>query len=232
MIDLRNDVRRSAVLLEAGRRHRSERLLERFAQLRVLEVAGGGNDDVLGRIGAAEMIAQPLLRERLDALLRAEDRPPERMPFPERLRENLVHEIVGRVLDHLDFFEDDFLLALDVDVVERGAQDDVGQDVDGDRQVLVEHLHVVARVFLGGERVELAANRIDRLRDVFGRARGRALEQHVLDEVRDAALFVRLVARAARQPHTEADRAHVAHRFSDETNPVVECVANNHGIDD
>ena len=198
----------------------------------MLEVAGGGNDDVLGGIGAAEMVAQPLLGQGLDAFLRAENRSAERMPFPERLREDLVHEVVGRVLDHLDLFEDDLLLAFDVDLVERRPQHDVGKDIDGDRQVLVEHLDVVARVFLGRERVELAADRIDSLRDVFGRARGRALEQHVLDEMSDAALFVGLVPRAARQPHAEADGAHVAHRFSDETNPVVECVANNHGSDD
>ena len=34
--------------------------------------------------------------------------------------------------------------------------------------MLVEHLDVVARVFLGRERVELAADRVDRLGDVFG----------------------------------------------------------------
>ena len=52
-----------------------------------------------------------------------------------------------------------------------GLTDDVGEDVDGQRQVLVEHLDVVAGVFLGGERVELPADRVDRLRDVLGRAR-------------------------------------------------------------
>ena len=36
------------------------------------------------------------------------------MILPEALREELVDEIVGRVLDHLDLFEDDLLLALDV----------------------------------------------------------------------------------------------------------------------
>ena len=36
------------------------------------------------------------------------------------------------------------------------------------RQVLVEHLDVVAGVFLRGERVELAADRVDRLGDVLG----------------------------------------------------------------
>ena len=95
------------------------------------------------------------------------------MILPEALREELVDEIVGRVLDHLDLFEDDLLLALDVLGAERRVADDVGEDVDRERQVLVEHLDVVARVFLRGERVELAADRIDRLRDVFGRARRR-----------------------------------------------------------
>ena len=93
------------------------------------------------------------------------------MPFPEVLREQLVDEIVGRVLDHLDLFEDDLLLALDLVGGERRAQHDVGQQIDGERQVLVEHLDVVARVFLRRERVELAADRIDRLRDVLGAAR-------------------------------------------------------------
>ena len=95
------------------------------------------------------------------------------MVLPEALREQLVDEIVGRVLDHLDFFEDDFLLALDIVGAERRVEDDVGQDVDGERQMLVEDLDVVAGVFLRGERVELAADRVDRLRDVLGRPRRR-----------------------------------------------------------
>ena len=90
------------------------------------------------------------------------------MPFPEVLREQLVDEIVGRVLDHLDLFEDDLLLALDLLVGERGLHHDVGEQIDRERQVLVEHLDVVAGVLLRGERVELPADRIDRLRDVFG----------------------------------------------------------------
>ena len=36
------------------------------------------------------------------------------MILPEALREQLVDEVVRRVLDHLDLFEDDLLLALDV----------------------------------------------------------------------------------------------------------------------
>ena len=99
----------------------------------------------------------------------AQNRAAERVVLPEPLREELVDEVVRRVLDHLDLFDDDLLLALEVLDAERRVADDVGEDVDGERQMLVEHLDVVARVFLGGERVELAADRVDRLRDVLGR---------------------------------------------------------------
>ena len=67
----------------------------------------------------------------------------------------------------------------------------IRQDVDRHRQMLVEHLDVVAGVFLRRERVEVAAERVDLLRDVLGRAGRRALEEHVLDEVRDAAVLDR-----------------------------------------
>ena len=50
-----------------------------------------------------------------------------------------------------------------------GLMHDVREQIDGERQMLVEHLDVVARVLLRRERVELAADGIDRLRDIFGR---------------------------------------------------------------
>ena len=59
--------------------------------------------------------------------------------------------------------------------------------------MLVEDFDVVAGVLLGRERVELTANRIDGLGDVLRRPRGGALEQHVLDEMRDAALVCAFV---------------------------------------
>ena len=92
--------------------------------------------------------------------------------------------------------------------------------------MLVEDLDVVAGVFLRGEGVELAADRVDRLRDVFRRPRRRPLEEHVLDKMRDAAALGRFVARAARQPDADADRAHLRHPLREETKAVIEDVAN------
>ena len=124
------------------------------------------------------------------------------MTLPEVLREELVDEVVRRVLDHLDLFEDHLLLALDLVRRKCRTQHDVGEQVDGERQVLVEHLDVVAGVFLRGERVELPADGIDCLRDVLGRAGRGALEEHVLDEVGDPAARPRLSWREPRVSHT------------------------------
>jgi hypothetical protein len=90
--------------------------------------------------------------------------------------------------------------------------------------VLVEYLDVVAGVLFGGESVELTANRIDCLGDVLSAARRRALEEHVLHEVGDAALLGRFVAGPAREPDPDADRADLCHPLGEDAEPVIENV--------
>ena len=178
-----------------------------------------------GGVGVAEIPAQKVGVERFHRLRPAENGATERVILPEALREQLVDEVVGRVLDHLDLFEDHLLLALDIVRTERGVQHDIGQDVDGQRQVLVEHLDVVAGVFLRGEGVELPPDRIDRLRDVFGRTRRRALEQHVLDEMGDPAALGGFMPRPPGEPDADTDRTDLGHLLGEETEAVVENVS-------
>ena len=223
--DLRHDGRPVLDDRLAGLRHRGEPFFDEGAHARVVEVADGGNNQVWGGVGVREIVAQDVGVQRLDRVRTPENRPAQRVIFPEALREELVHEVVRRVLDHLDLFEDHLLLALDVARAERRIQHDVRQDVHRQRQVLVQHLDVVAGVFLGRERIELPANGVDRLRDVLGGPRRRSLEQHVLDEVRDAAALGRLVARPTGQPHADADGADLGHLLGEKTEAVVEYVS-------
>ena len=123
-----------------------------------------------------------------DAALGAEDGPPEGMVGPEGLGEQLHHEVVRRVLDHVDLLEDDLLLLGHLLGIEQGVDDDVAQDVDGQGQVLVEHLQVEGGVLLGREGVHVPADGVDLGRDDLRRPVLRALEDHVLDEVADPGL--------------------------------------------
>src|SRR5690606_21895277 len=69
-----------------------------------------------------------------------------------------------------------------------------------------------------------------RLGDVLGAALIGALEEHVLDEMRDAALRGGFVARTARQPHADRHRSHLRHPFGDETEPVVQDLSYYHAL--
>ena len=98
--------------------------------------------------------------------------------------------------------------------------DHVAEHVDGQRQVLVEDPRVEAGVLLGGEGVELTADRVERDRDVQRRALGGALEQQVLEEVRAAVQRRRLVARADADPDADAGRAGAGHLLGDDPQPA------------
>jgi hypothetical protein len=50
--------------------------------------------------------------ERFDGFRRSRNRKPERMIWKKLFVKNLAQEIFGRIFGHLDFFDDNFLLAL------------------------------------------------------------------------------------------------------------------------
>ena len=81
-----------------------------------------------------------------------------------------MHQVIRAVRLHLDLFQDDALFLLDVLFAEQRMEHQVGQNVEGQREVLVEHLGVEADQFLGGEGVQVAADGIHRAGDIFGRA--------------------------------------------------------------
>src|ERR1700692_1192863 len=107
----------------------------------------------------------------------------ERMLGPKPASENFVQKILGVVHIHLDFFQDDLLLLGDVFGIKIGTENEIGYDVEGDRKMFVKDFGVKADLFLGGESVEHAADRIHFARDGFRGAALSALENHVLDEV-------------------------------------------------
>src|SRR4029077_3561024 len=133
------------------------------------------------------------------------------MILPEVLREDLVDEVVGVVLIHLDFFHDHAALASDVGAIEYWIQYQVAEDVERHRYVLVKNLDVEEDAFLGGESIHIPANRIELTCDFLGATVLRPFEDHVLDEVRDPIPFGIFVARTRLQPHSDRCRPDVLH---------------------
>ena len=81
--------------------------------------------------------------------------------------------------------------------------------------VPVGHARVDDGVLARGRGVQLGAHRVERLGDLLRVVGARALEQQVLDEVRDAGAVVALVARAGADPEAERDRADARHLLRD-----------------
>ena len=95
------------------------------------------------------------------------------MAREQRVGEHVVDEVVGRVVAHPDLFEDHLALRLDLVGAERGRPHDVGEDVEREVEVPVGDADVVRGDLLAGERVHVAADRLDRLRDLVRAARRR-----------------------------------------------------------
>ena len=101
-----------------------------------------------------------------------------------------------------------------------GIQHQVAEHIHGDGQMLVQHFDVEADTFLGGEGVHVAADGVDLAGNFLRAAVLRALEDHVLDEVRDAVPLQVFVAGAGLDPDSDRGGANVLHLFGDEDQPV------------
>ena len=187
---------------------------EQSDQAVVIDAAGGGDDGARRHVAGTVEGANRPARYGRDHLGAAHDRPAERVPAEDRCPGQVVHELLGRVLDHGDLLEHD--LPLRVQVVERGRVDHVGHHVEGGLEVVVHDARIDDGVLARGQRVELAADPVEDLRDVLGGVRAGSLEEQVLDEVAEARTRVVLVSRARPDPEADRDRANAVEPLGDD----------------
>ncbi len=169
----------------------------------VLHVARSHHDevprDVMLLPEPPDLVAAP----RRHRLYRPQHGPPQWVLAPHRLQEDVVHELVGRVLVHVDLLQDHLALGIEVRRLDHRVLKHVAEEVHRHGHVAVEDARVERRVLLGRVRVQVAADRIEGLGDVAGRARPRPLEEQVLKEVGCAGQPRLLVARAGVDPDAE-----------------------------
>ncbi len=177
-------------------------------------VAGRREHDLLTLVGAAVVRRQRATRHGGDDVGATDHRPSQRMRAEDRLGGDVVHEVVRRVLDHRDLLEDD--LAFGVDVRERRAEDHVRHHVERTLEPVVGDPRVDDGRLARRCGVQLAAELVEDLRDLLRRVARRALEEQVLDEVRDARARDGLVPGAGADPEPERDRAHARDALGDD----------------
>ena len=102
-------------------------------------------------------------------------------------------------------------LAIELALLEQRILQDVGEDIAGERHVLLQHSGEIAGVLNRGGGVQVPADILDGLGDLQRIAAGRALEGHVLEDVRDAVLGLGLAARAGLGPDAQRRTLEVRH---------------------
>ena len=107
-----------------------------------------------------------------------------------------------------DLLQDHGALTFELARLEGRVLQYVGEDVEREADILLQHLGVVRGAFARGIGVEVAADRLDLLGDGERAAPLGALERHVLEEMRDAVDLRRLVPRADIDPEPERHGRH------------------------
>ena len=100
--------------------------------------------------------------------------------------------------------------------VEQRGQQDVAQNIEGERHVLAHDLRVIGSGVDASGGVDVAADRFDLLGDVAGAAPRRAFEGHVLEEMRDAVLIASLAPAAGTDPDAERHGLDLGHGMADD----------------
>jgi hypothetical protein len=180
-------------------------LIDMLQQLFVLQVPGSANKDILSAISIFQ-IGQKMITGNIPYRVPgAENGMPERMVFPESLAEQFVDLIVRRVIHHMNFLEDDTPFLLYFVRIQNGVKDDVGEEIDRQRESSGQHFGIIAAELATGECIEHPADRIDLLGDFLRISASGPLEEHVLNKVGNAALGEILMARTVFHPEAEGD---------------------------
>ncbi len=138
--------------------------------------------------------------------------------------EKIMHIIVRRIFRLGNFLKNHRSFALDLLGLETRMEKNIGQEIDRQRQVFIEHFGVVASMLFGSECVEYAAHGVHLFGDLCGATPRRAFEKQMLDKMREAVFRFAFVARAVLDPDAETHGTMLRHFMGHDPNAVVQDV--------
>ena len=124
------------------------------------------------------------------------------MHLEHRLEDGVAEHVLRVVLGAADLLQHHLDLARDLDRIEDRVLDGVGEHVEAEQGGVGGQRGVVAGGVERGEGVDASARALDGAGDLADAARPRALEEHVLVEVRESGLVRALVGRAHAAPRS------------------------------
>ena len=170
-----------------------------------IEVAYGHEDHVVGYVPGVEDAQHVVPLDGPYGLLEADDRTAVRVCGEGQVEEALGDFMVRTVLAAAELLQYHLLFPLQFGRVEKGVQNGVAQHVETGLPETAGQGNVIHRLVVIRPRVHRAAGALDEGGDFAVREAVRALEQHVLEDVRNARHRRVLVGAAKPHPRLQGD---------------------------
>ena len=170
-----------------------------------VEVSYGHEDHVVGHVPGIEDAQHVVALDGPYGLFEADDRTAVRVGGEGQVEEALGDFVVRAVLAAAELLQHHLLFALQLGRVEKGVQNGVAQHVETGLPETAGQGNVVDRLVVIRPRVHRASGALDEGGDFAVREAVRALEQHVLENVRDAGHRRVLVGAAKPYPRLQGD---------------------------
>ena len=148
----------------------------------------------------AHIFAQIAFGKPGDGFFGAEDRPAHRLTRIACGLQMFEYEIVRRVARLPEFLNDDFAFAFQLVGDEARMNENVGQKIEGERNIVSQNARVIGGLFARSIGVEIAADGFHLDRDILRRTARGTLERHMFKHMGEAHFLRRLIARAAIDP--------------------------------
>jgi hypothetical protein len=198
----------------------AEVALGEFQQFVLIDAAGGADDQAARCVERRAPSLQAVRRRAPDGLGRAQDRPAQRLAGEGGVLRQFEDEVVGGVRGLGDLLADHLFLTGEVGGVHSRALNEVGQHRRTEVEAARQGADLEAGPLIAGGGVDVAARSLDHLDDVAGRAAARALEDHVLQEVRPAGAGLVLPTRATPGDDGQGHGLQAGHGVADDPDAV------------
>ena len=193
-------------------RHVAKSLLGEIDQLLVLELARGNEQETARRILRAKPGMQVVGRDRLDRVFASKNGPAERLACKGGFLKIVEDDVGCGVAGFGQFLKHHLLFELQMLRLEMRALDEVRKQTDAKRKVGRQQACVESRQLPVGRGIEVAADVLNQLADLTGRAAAGALEHHVLEQMGDAVEIRLLVPRPGRGVESDRHGFDAGHR--------------------
>ncbi len=146
----------------------AKKLFCRFGEFFMVDIAGGGHDNARGPIIPVAPGQHLFAVHGGDQFRGAEDGAAQGMVAIAGALGEIKNQVIGLVIGGGDFLQDDVALALQLIAIKGGFGENVGEDIEGQGPVILQHAGIIGGGFHAGRGVDFTACRFNLLGDILG----------------------------------------------------------------